>query len=128
RNLRYPDVSVKPLRLDVRTSDQGRITVTGDIAGDATVLEIKMDGVALTPYNSYATTYSPYSVRDGSLTLTMSAKRAGGKYDLSNSITLHQLGLGSADEAGFEQQFGVPLSLALALLRDVRGDITLNVP
>src|SRR6185369_11977970 len=42
RNLRYPDVSVKPLRLDVRTSDQGRITVTGDIAGDATVLEIKM--------------------------------------------------------------------------------------
>jgi hypothetical protein len=129
RNLRYPDISIKPLRLDIRTSDQGRITLTGDIAGDATVLELKLDGVALTPYNSYATAYSPYSLSDGSLTLTMSAKRAaGGTYDLSNSITLHQLSLGSADEAGFEQQFGVPLSLALALLRDVRGDISLNVP
>jgi len=44
-------------------------------------------------------------------------------------VTLHKLSLRSgAGESLFQQQFGLPLELALALMRDIHGDIGLDVP
>jgi len=41
---------------------------------------------------------------------------------------LHRLDLSSHDASAFEKQFGIPLDLALALLRDPGGNITLEIP
>lgn len=44
-------------------------------------------------------------------------------------MTLHRLALeGAQGDALFRQQFGIPLSTALALLTDLEGDIHLDVP
>src|SRR5262249_61587094 len=71
----------------------------------------------------------PYGISEGSLEIKTTAKYSGGKYDVSNAITLHNLDLsGVENDSLFEQQFGMPLNMALALLRDVSGDIDLNIP
>jgi hypothetical protein len=129
RNVRFPDPSVKPLRIEITSEDQGRITASGAIDPQGGQLELVIDDFALTPFNSYATTYSPYSISEGALAIKTTVKYSGGKYDVTNALTLRQFDLGGAEgDSLFEEQFGIPLSLALALLRDASGDIDLNIP
>jgi len=52
----------------------------------------------------------------------------GSTYDTKNSITLHKLDVSSRDPGDFEKRFGVPLDVALALLRDPGGNISLSIP
>jgi hypothetical protein len=83
----------------------------------------------LAPIDPYATTYSPYSIADGALTIEMKATASGGKYDVKNDIRLHQFDLaGTEGDSLFEENFGISLSMALALLRDLQGNINLSVP
>jgi hypothetical protein len=129
RNLRFPNPSVKPLRFELTSAEQGRITATGEFGPQGGAFDLVMDKFPLTPFNPYATTYSPYGIGDGALTIKTTAKFRRGKYEVTNAITLHQLDLtGVEGDSLFEQQFGVPLSLALALLRDTGGDIDLSIP
>jgi hypothetical protein len=129
RNVRFPNPAVKPLRVDITTSDQGKLVLTGDLGPQGGEVDLAMNDFPLTPFSPYASTYSPYSIDDGSLELKTKATFSGGKYDVTNKVTLHQFDLGGAEgDSVFEQQFGIPLSMALALLRDVSGDIDLNVP
>src|SRR5262249_20102520 len=52
-----------------------------------------------------------------------------GKYDSESHLTLHDFDLGSrAGDSLFKEQFGIPLTMALALLRDLQGDIVLDIP
>lgn len=129
RNIELPGPKVKPLQIDITSEDQGRITVQGDLEPDVSTLKLDVEGFALTPFNPYATTYSPYSIADGALTIETKAKASGGKYDVENHIRLHQFELGGTEgDSLFEESFGIPIGMALALLRDVQGNINLSVP
>ena len=129
RNIHFPNPSVKPLRVDITTAEQGRITLAGDLGPQGGTLDLKVNDFALAPFNPYAKTYSPYGISDGSLQIKTNAKYSGGKYDVTNAVTLHQFDLSGAEgDSLFEQQFGIPLTMALALLRDTSGDIDLNIP
>ena len=129
RNVRFPNPSVKPLRLEITSAEQGHITLSGDIGPQGGALDFAMKDFALTPFSPYATTYSPYGIDDGALEIKTTAKFSGGKYDVANAVTLHQFDLsGTEGDSLFEQQFGIPLTMALALLRDTSGDIDLNFP
>ncbi len=129
RNISLPGPKVKPLKIDISSTEQGKISVRGDLDPDGSHLELKVDELALAPFNSYATTYSSYGIADGALTIDVKADGKGGQYTITNDIRLHQFDLSGAEgDSLFEQNFGVPLSLALALLRDIQGNIDLNVP
>jgi hypothetical protein len=52
----------------------------------------------------------------------------GARTDVENRLVLHRLALSSRDPGAFEKTFGMPLDLALALLRDTSGDISLAIP
>ena len=53
----------------------------------------------------------------------------GGTYKADSKITLHDLDIGGqGGESVFQEQFGIPLSMALALLTDVDGNIILDLP
>jgi hypothetical protein len=121
--------SATALKIDISGVEQGKITVRGNFAPEESTIELKVDELALAPFNSYATTYSPYGIADGALTIDIKANAKGGKYEVKNDIRLQQFDLsGTEGDSLFEQNFGVPLSLALALLRDIQGNIDLNVP
>jgi hypothetical protein len=129
RDLRYPKLAAGPIRVDISGAEQGTLKIDGSFPPDEKGLELNIDQLALPPFNPYATAYSAYSITDGSVTLVTKVKPAGDKYKVKNTLTLHQLGLGGAEsDSGFEQQFGIPVSMALALMRDVQGNITLNIP
>ncbi len=128
RNIALPGPKVRPLKIDITNLPQGHISVRGNLDPDGK-LEVKVDQVELAPFNSYATTYSPYGIADGVLTLEVKGEIKGGRFEVTNDIRLHQLDLsGSEADSQFEKSFGVPLDLALALLRDLQGNIDLKVP
>jgi hypothetical protein len=129
RDVRWPAVAAKKLRLDVTTPVQGHLEVTGDVSPQGGTLQINSQDVSLLPYNPYATTYSPYSVTQGSLSLQSKVTFRGGRYDVTNALTLHQLSIeAGAGESLFEKEFGIPIAMALALMRDTKGDIGFDVP
>jgi hypothetical protein len=130
RNIRYPNLTVKPLKIDIANADgEGRISATGELAPGSGALDLEVTDFGLLGFNPYATTYSPYSIADGALSIKTTARYRGGRYEVKNDLTLHQFDLaGSEGDSLFEQQFGIPLSMALALLRDINGDIDLGIP
>jgi len=129
RQVRFPALSVKPLRVEISTAEQGTLTLRGELAPAGGAMTLELVDFSLLPFNPYTATYSPYSLSSGALTLKTTAKYKGGNYDVANDITLHQLDLAGAEgDALFEQQFGISLGMALALLRDMNGDIDLDIP
>ncbi len=129
RNIRLPGPVVQPLNVDISALEQGRITVRGSLSPAESDLKLEIDELPLVQFNPYATAYSPYGIADGALSITSTATARGERYDVKNEITLHQFDLtGAEGDSLFEQNFGIPLTLALALLRDIQGDINLGVP
>ncbi|MEO8605834.1 MAG: DUF748 domain-containing protein [bacterium] len=130
RNIKYPDLTIKPLKIELSDANQqGKVSLSGDLTPDSGTLTLKVDQLNLSTFNPYATTYSSYSIADGALSIDTTAKLSGGKYDVTNAITLHQFDLAGAEgDSLFEQNFGISLSMALALLRDMHGDIGLGIP
>jgi hypothetical protein len=129
RDVRWPAIAAKQLRLDVITPTQGRIRITGDVAPNGGTLQVTSEDVALSPYNSYVATYSSYRLAAGSLSVDTKVTFGEGSYDATNALTLHQLDIGGGGgESLFEREFGIPISMALALMKDTRGDITFDIP
>jgi hypothetical protein len=129
RNVRFPPLAANRVDIDAAVAPQGKIKVTGSIDPSGSRAELKVDDLALTPFNPYATAYSPYGIGDGSLTLDTKASVAPGGYKADSSIVLHDLEVAGAEgDSLFQQHFGIPLTVALALLKDMSGNITLDVP
>jgi len=128
RGIRWPELVVKQLRVDAVTSERGRVQVTGSIGPKGTLV-VKGRDLALPAFNPYATAYSDYSIGSGKLDVDTKASFGGGEYDSVTALTLHNFDVQSASGgAAFLQNFGIPLEVGLALLRDVSGNISLDVP
>jgi hypothetical protein len=117
-------------RVSATALQNGKVEVRGRLAVDGSgEVEINGNQVVLTPFNPYVTAASPYSPADGSLTVETKAAITSDRYDTQTHVTVHSLGLqGAEGDTLFHQQFGIPLSTALALLTDLHGDIVLDVP
>ena len=82
----------------------------------------------LASFNPYVTP-SVYSLAGGTLSFDSQAKVEKQGYDTSTSVIVSQLDVGGAEgDSLFQQNFGIPLSVALGLLKDLDGDIRLAVP
>lgn len=129
RQVRLPGPRARPLRLDMTLPGRGRIRIDGELAPGASIIRTNVEGLSLSPFNPYVVASSPYAVAQGALSLASVAREGQGAWTVTNDVTLRQLKLGGTDGGSlFQQNFGIPLETALALLRDVRGDITLGVP
>ncbi len=128
-NLRWPAMEASRLRVDATSAQTGKITVTGSLGPNGGKVEVDGSEIPLKQFNPYAVSLSPYSIRRGSLSLDTKATFGQGKYDSDSELVLHDFDLGSRKgESLFKEQFGIPLSMALALLRDLQGDIKLDIP
>lgn len=128
RDARWPEQAVQKFSLKLTTPPQGALDVRGTLVKGKGNVEVDAKEIGLLPFNPYSTKYSPYAITNGALTLKTKVKIDGKKYGVSNAIKLLSFDMGSQDDAAFQQQFGVPLSLALSLLRDLEGHISLDVP
>lgn len=127
--VRLPERRIENLQFSAVGLRGGRIDARGAIADDATDIVLSVEKYRLVPYDPYATTFSGYGIRQGMLTVESKVRLQGDDFDSHTSVIVHQLGLkNTAADTEFERQIGVPITLALALLKDARGDIKLDVP
>src|SRR5262249_47921477 len=129
RSVRWPPLSADKIQLTATGPEQGKLQMYGAFKPSEGWFEVYADKLALTPYNPYATSFSSYSIGSGALSIATKGSRKEDRYYASTAVTLHDLSLqGGAGDSLFQQQFGVPVEMALALMRDFNGDITLDIP
>ncbi|GAV20977.1 hypothetical protein MMIC_P1955 [Mariprofundus micogutta] len=69
------------------------------------------------------------SIQTGQFNLDTSISINNNKIDAKNRLLMRKLTLGSSKQLGkAEQKIGMPVNMALDMLRDDRGDIEMNVP
>jgi hypothetical protein len=104
------------------------LDLRGNLAPGNSKLTAKLANLPLAPFNPYVTP-SGYSLAGGTLSLDSKAKLAKQGYDAASSVVVSQLDVGGAEgDSLFQQNFGIPLSVALGLLKDLDGNIKLEVP
>jgi hypothetical protein len=102
--------------------------VTGVRRGDTTHVTVVAEELPLRPFNPYASA-SGYRVAAGTVTLESDARWGKAAYDADNEFSIDQLAVsGAGGESLFQKRFGLPLSVAIALMKDVQGRIALAVP
>jgi len=126
----------------IQTNRSGSIDVKGEI-DDTAPLEIRgtiepfgseplLDIVAkakeidLPPLSPYSGKYVGYGIEKGKLSVDVHYHIEQGKLTAENNVFLDQLTLGDRVES--EEAASVPLKLALAILKNRRGEIDIHLP
>ncbi|MBI3785078.1 MAG: DUF748 domain-containing protein [Deltaproteobacteria bacterium] len=128
-SLRFPNPRVASLRVDSGLKPDGTLRVSGSLDDSGGKLDLTASDIGLLSFNPYVTAYSSYSIDSGSLSAVTKASSSGPSYKADTALTLHDFDVsGSEGDSLFQKQFGIPLTVALALLRDLSGNIVLNIP
>jgi len=127
RDLAFPALAAHGVRVRGVAPDGGSFALDGSLAQGSGDFTLDLKRLALPPFNPYSTSAAGYTLA-GAASLQSKVKIRGARYDTRNAITLHKLDVTAQKAGDFERRFGVPLELALALLRDPSGDISLTVP
>lgn len=86
----------------------------------------ELTGFDLVPLSPYAVQYIAYPVEQGRLTAQVKVKTDGWAISADNRFTVADIGLGDKDARPGAPDY--PVKLALALLQDLSGDVTLDIP
>ncbi len=129
RDVHFPDPSASDIRLSAELPTSSTLSVEGTlepgIKGRFTVTLKTLDLPTFSPYAAVAGA----SLDAGQATLTTKVElRGGGAMKLDNDLVLRRFGVSLRDPSSFGREFGMPIDLALALLRDPAGDIRLGIP
>jgi uncharacterized protein DUF748 len=127
--LRVPENVFDDFAFKANLPGNAPLTVTGKQAKGQVQLQANGQRIPLAQFNPYVTQAAGYSIGRGAATFAIKTRWAASAYDSQNHIELDQLTVGGAQgDSLFLQRFGVPLTLALGLMRDVHGKIALDVP
>ncbi len=125
-DVRFPELRARRVRVRGLIPDATRFDLKGGLDQRTGEFAFELDRLSLPPFNPYAAG-AGYEV-SGEASLASSVKLRGARYEAQNQLVLHQLDVSTQKQGDFEGQFGVPIDLALALLRDPKGDIALPIP
>ncbi len=127
-DVQWPGPRAKDVKLVVKSADGALLTLTGNVAPEASRLKGVLTGLPLAPFNPYAGG-TGYSVGAGTARLESTIELGRGTYDTKNHLVLHQLDVrGGEGDTLFATEFGMPISLALSLLTDLQGNIVIDLP
>lgn len=123
-------VEPAPLALAGRVDGDAPLKIEGRLNPLAPKLFLDLTGSAqgidlprFTPYSSH---YAGYPLLKGKLTIEVVYKIDDGKLDASNHLFIDQLTLGERSDSPNATK--LPLPLAVALLKNARGEIDLRLP
>jgi hypothetical protein len=123
-----PERTVQKLRVRGVAPVRAPFELRGALPGARGSLTFKLTGLPLAQFSSYASRAADLRIPKGELTLdakaTLTNAGASGKVD--SKVVVHQLSIQGGPNA--ISVAGMPLDLALALLRDPGGDIALPLP
>jgi len=105
-------------------SIKGQINPLSDVA--YTDIVMAFDGIELSTFTPYFSKFAGYKIERGKLTLNLRYKLNASHLDAENKIVLNQLTLG--DKVESPDATSLPVKLAVALLKDSKGVIDLDIP
>ena len=103
---------------------KGQINPLSDVA--FTDILMRFEGIELTTFTPYFGKFAGYKIERGKLTLDLQYKLNKRFLEANNKIVLTQLTLGEKVES--PDATSLPVKLAIALLKDSKGVIDLDVP
>jgi len=127
RGLAWPERDLEELRLDARVQDTASVSLRGALAAGDGRVELDLSDLELVPYDGFARR-AGWHIGAGRASLETELRLRGERVDADNALVLHDLDVGSDDPNAFTRQVGLPLDVALALLRDPKGNIALAIP
>ncbi|MGH2900750.1 MAG: DUF748 domain-containing protein, partial [Solirubrobacteraceae bacterium] len=128
RGIRWPGPIVEQITIAMKGLQGATLDVRGRIAPGDSKVTAKLVKLPLAQFNPYVTP-TGYGVAGGELSLDSTATLKKEDYDSETDVVVSGLDVGGSEgESLFEQNFGIPLSVALGLLKDLEGNITLGVP
>lgn len=128
RDIRFPQQTFSALSLLATLPTQSQLSVEGHLeSGQTGEFSITLQDLDLPAFSSYAQG-AGVALESGKFSLKSRLKTRGKVIHAENEIVLNKLAVSLSDPDWFAREFGVPLNLALALLRDHAGDIRLAIP
>lgn len=106
-----------PVRASVRR--------TGEVSWQGTAT---LDAISLATLNPYLSPVLGYEAQTGTLTLDLDATLDRQQLVANGTVSLDGVGLKQTGLDVIQRQTGVPLSVAVSLLKDVGGEIELDIP
>jgi uncharacterized protein involved in outer membrane biogenesis len=124
------DVARAEVELAGQVDNYAPVTIRGQInplSGVAyTDITMKFDGIDLTTFTPYFSKFAGYRIERGKLSLDLRYRLNNRHLDGENKIVLNQLTLGEKVES--PDATSLPVKLAVALLKDSKGVIDLDIP
>lgn len=124
------DPTPADVTMNGKIDDDGALTITGKLnpLGTQLFLDLaaKAQGIELTRLAPYAAKYAGYPITKGKLSLDVKYNIDNGKLKASNSIFIDQLTFG--EKVDSPDATKLPVLLAVALLKNSRGEIDVNLP
>lgn len=118
------------LKLSAMVDGSAPVTVSGWISPLRTPLEanstISVRNLNLTPLSPYSAKFIAYPIIRGQLDWDLDIGTQANNLAMGNAIKAHQLELGN--KVPSPEAADVPVKLGLSLLRDMAGDIPINLP
>ncbi len=118
------------VELDGRVDRFSPVTIRGDInplaAETFADMQVTLSNVELASFTPYAGRFAGYTIRQGKLSAELNYKVNNRQLDADHHFVLNQLELG--DKVESPDAVGLPLKLAIALLKDRNGVIDLALP
>ena len=128
RRVEVPSLRVGSLRAKGLVDEISPLRVEGTI-GSRTRLVAEVDRLDLLPFNAYLAGAAPYVVSSGAVNVRSEITFERSQLEVNNQIVLSRLGLSGTEGEDFvKRELGIPLTLALALMKDYRGNIALALP
>jgi len=129
----YPLVRPAAFTLHAFNNDGAPVEVQGTTQRQADLLLTRVHGkierLSLPRFNVYFESFLGYRVQNGAVSLIWDLTIPGNRLQATTAVTLHNLGLSSKQGTSvLEEQVGLPLHLVIALLKDLNGDINLQLP
>ncbi len=126
--VKLPERSVERLRVRGIAPERAPFELQGSLPGATGTFTFKLERLPLTQFSPYAASAADLRIPKGELSLDTKASlaRAGAAGKVESKIVVHQLSIAAGPSA--ISVAGMPLDLALALLRDPQGDIQLPIP
>jgi hypothetical protein len=122
-----PTAGAKQFSVDALIQSKGSISLRGTLPSGRGNLDFSLKKLDLVSYDSLARD-AGWKIASGLTSLDSHVVANATSYRTKNTLVLHDLDVSAEDRSGFASQFGMPVDLVLALLRDAAGDITLSVP
>jgi hypothetical protein len=125
--LRWPALEIADLSISGAAPEEATFSVTGDVGSERAEIAVEIDKLALQPFSPYMKAMG-FVASKGNASLRSKIELRAPRYNASNKLSLYGLNVDTVDADVAQSRLGMPLDLAIVLLRDPRGKITLSVP